>query len=67
VIDSEVQKFVTEQYDRARSLLKDHHAALATLAQELLKQETVTGNAVKDALAKEPAQPLPAVGAHAAA
>ena len=67
VIDSEVQQFVTEQYDRARSLLKEHHAALATLAQELLKQETVSGSAVKDALAKEPAQASPAVGAHAAA
>ena len=51
VIDSEVQRLVTEQYDRARSLLKEHHAALATLAQELLKQETVSGSAVKEALA----------------
>jgi len=67
VIDSEVQRFITEQYDRARSLLKEHHAALATLAQELLKQETVSGSAVKDALAKEPGQASPALGAHAAA
>jgi cell division protease FtsH len=50
VIDTEVQRLVTEQYERAQSLLKDHHAALETLAQQLLKQETVSGSVVKEAL-----------------
>jgi cell division protease FtsH len=50
VIDGEVQRFVTEQYERAQALLKDHHAALKILAQQLLKQETVSGNVVKKAL-----------------
>jgi cell division protease FtsH len=53
VIDSEVQRLVTEQYDRAQALLKDHRAALETLAQQLLKQETVSGDDVKEALEKE--------------
>jgi cell division protease FtsH len=50
VIDGEVQRFVTEQYERAQTLLKDHHAALEILAQQLLKQETVSGTTVKEAL-----------------
>ena len=50
VIDTEVQRLVTEQYNRAQALLKDHHAAHTILAQQLLKQETVSGNDVKEAL-----------------
>ena len=50
VIDSEVQRLVTEQYVRAQALLKEHRAAHKTLAQQLLKQETVSGSDVKEAL-----------------
>jgi len=50
VIDGEVQRLVTEQYERAQAALKDHHAALKTLAQQLLKQEAVSGSVVKEAL-----------------
>jgi cell division protease FtsH len=50
VIDTEVQRLVTEQYERAQALLKDHRAAHRTLAQQLLKQETVSGSEVKEAL-----------------
>jgi len=52
LIDGEVQRLVTEQYERAQALLKDHRAALDTLAQQLLKQETVSGSVVKEALEK---------------
>jgi len=51
-IDGEVQRLVTEQLVRAQELLKSHDAALRTVAQQLLKQETVSGSVVKDALAK---------------
>jgi cell division protease FtsH len=54
-IDAEIQRLVTEQYDRAQALLKAHRAALEALTQELLKQETVDGSAVKLALATETA------------
>src|SRR5271157_2224703 len=54
VIDAEVQRLVTEQYERAQALLKDHRAALKTLAQQLLKQETVSGSVVKEALENGP-------------
>jgi cell division protease FtsH len=50
VIDGEVQRLVTEQYERAQALLKEHRAAHKTLAQQLLKQETVSGIDVKEAL-----------------
>jgi cell division protease FtsH len=52
VIDREVQRLVTEQYDRAQNLLREHRDALETLAQLLLKQETADGSAVKAALGK---------------
>ena len=60
VIDTEVQRLVTEQYERAQALLKSHLAALATLAQQLLKQETVSGADVKEALGKSPIPGSPA-------
>jgi len=65
-IDGEVQRFVMEQYDRAQALLKKHHAAHTTLAQQLLKQETVTGNDVQQALAKNPGENSPEETAHLA-
>jgi len=65
-IDGEIQRFVMEQYDRARSLLKKHHAAHTTLAQQLLKQETVAGNDVQEALAKNPGENTPEETAHLA-
>ena len=71
VIDAEVQRLVTEQYERAQALLKSHLAALATLAQQLLKRETVSGNDVKAALenAASPGSPADAaqLSAHAKA
>ena len=60
VIDGEVQRLVTEQYERAQALLKDHLAALTTLAQQLLKQETVSGSDVKEALENSPSPESPA-------
>jgi len=63
VIDTEVQRLVTEQYDRAQALMKDRHTALKTLAQQLLKQETVSGSVVKEALEKSPNPGSPADGA----
>jgi len=63
MIDGEVQRLVTEQYERAQALLKDHHAALKTLAQQLLKQETVSGSVVKEALENTPSEDSPAEGA----
>jgi len=61
VIDGEVQRLVTEQYERAQALLKEHRAAHKTLAQQLLKQETVSGSDVKEALEND-RSPVPVAG-----
>jgi ATP-dependent Zn protease len=60
-IDAEVTRLVTEQCERTQVLLKDHDAALETLAQQLVKQETVSGGAVKEAL-KRSTGPGPITG-----
>jgi len=50
-IDREVQRLVTEQYQRAQTLLQQHHGALEVLAKQLLEHETADASAVRDALA----------------
>jgi cell division protease FtsH len=51
-IDCEVQRIVTEQYERAQTLLKEHQTALKLLAAQLLEHETVEGSAVQGALSQ---------------
>jgi len=58
LIDSEVKDLVTGQFERARTVLQENRAALETLSQELLSQETLDGSAVQTAL--EAAKSLPA-------
>ena len=41
---------VAEQYEGVQALLRNHLTALTTLSQQLLKQETVSGSDVKEAL-----------------
>ena len=56
LIDEEVKRITTEQYERAQQLLKEHRLALETLTQQLLKTETVDGEAVKQSLVSEQAK-----------
>ena len=51
-IDKEVQRLVTEQYERAQTLLLKHQTALTSLAKQLLEHETVEGSAVQAALSE---------------
>lgn len=51
LIDSEVKRIVTEQVERAQSLLTQHRPALELLTEELLRCETVDGSAVAAAIA----------------
>ena len=53
IIDEEVQRIITEEYNRAQTLLRDHRAALETVTQQLLKTETIDGIVVKQALASK--------------
>ena len=50
IIDEEVQRIVTEQYERAKGLLADHRLALDSLTVALIERETLEGSAVKQAL-----------------
>jgi len=49
-IDAEVQRIVSEQYERAQTLLTEHRAALESLTRQLLQRESLDGSAVKQAL-----------------
>jgi cell division protease FtsH len=59
MIDDEVRRIVREQFERAQVLLKEHRDALDTLAQQLLKQETVDGSAVRLAMGLTPCSSRP--------
>jgi cell division protease FtsH len=50
IIDEEVQRMITEQYQRAQALLNEHRSALERLTRQLLETETVDGAAVEHSL-----------------
>ena len=45
-IDKEIKRIVTENYDRARAILKEKRPALLRLAEELLTREVLSGTQV---------------------
>ena len=49
-IDAEIRKIIDSQYERATDILKEHDAALVTLAEALLVHETLEGVHVKEIL-----------------
>ena len=49
-IDAEIRKIIDTQYERATDILKEHDAALVTLAEALLEHETLEGVHVKEIL-----------------
>jgi cell division protease FtsH len=53
-IDHEVKRFVTGQYDRARTLLEQHKASLEKIAAELLTREVLDGEQVRRIVAGLP-------------
>jgi cell division protease FtsH len=69
-IDQEVKRFVTENYERARTVLTEHKASLERVAKELLVREVLDGEQVRrivsglpledGAAAPPPATPAPA-------
>ena len=65
-IDQEIKRIVTENYDRARSILQDKKPELLRIAEELLIREVlygeqvtrlVSGLALEEPLVVEPATP----------
>jgi cell division protease FtsH len=53
-IDAEIRRIVGEQSARAEALLEAHRGALAGLAADLLKAESLDGSAVREALGTAP-------------
>jgi cell division protease FtsH len=54
-IDSEIQRIVDTQFNRAQQLLVEHRTALDVLMTDLLKAETLDGSVVRLALERSPA------------
>jgi cell division protease FtsH len=52
-IDQELKRFITTNYDRARSLLEKHRVALDRLAEELLAREVLDADQVRRIVAGE--------------
>jgi cell division protease FtsH len=59
LIDKEIQRIITEQYDRAQQLLTDHLPIMHDLARKLLEVENLDGSEVRKALGKPEAEPQP--------
>jgi cell division protease FtsH len=51
VIDKEIQRTITEQYNRAQEILRAHQPALDALAKQLLEHETIDASAIRQILA----------------
>ena len=60
-IDQEVKRIVTENYDRARSVLEEKKSELLQIAEELLTREVLTGEQVERIISGLPlAEPVEA-------
>ena len=62
-IDQEIKRIVTENYDRARAILKEKKSELLKIAEELLIREVLSGDEVRriasgEALEERPEEPL---------
>ena len=53
-IDQEVERIVTENYDRARSILEEKKSALLQIAEELLIREVLSGEQVTRIISGQP-------------
>jgi len=56
-IDHEIKRFVTANYERAKSYLQDHRVALDKIAEELLAREVLDADQVRKIVAGEPLEP----------
>jgi cell division protease FtsH len=57
-IDHEIKRFVTANYERAKSFLEDHRVALDKIAEELLAREVLDADQVRKIVAGEPLEPV---------
>ncbi len=67
LIDKEIKRIVTDNYERARSVLTAHQGALVSMAEELLIREVLDGEQVRRMAAGLPLDELPVAAAAVAA
>ena len=67
LIDKEIKRIVTDNYERARSVLTAHQGALVSMAEELLIREVLDAEQVKRLAAGLPLGERPVAAAAAAA
>ena len=67
LIDQEIKKIVTDNYERARSVLTAHKGVLVSMAEELLVREVLDAGQVKRMAAGLPLDELPVAAAAVAA
>jgi len=49
-IDAEIQRIISEQYERAKAIITEHRSALDKIAEALLEHETIEGRHVLEIL-----------------
>jgi cell division protease FtsH len=54
LIEEEVKRFISDAYDKAKSILEERHDEWDRLAQGLLEYETLTGEEIKRVIRGEP-------------
>ncbi|MEF2280199.1 ATP-dependent zinc metalloprotease FtsH [Deinococcus sp. YIM 134068] len=59
LVDEDVKRILTRAYDRARSLVTEYAAAMHEVADALLSQELITGDVVREAVARTGGNPQP--------
>src|SRR5256885_2312347 len=59
IVDTELKRILSEAYERARTIVTDHRAALDRLASALLERETLDRDEVELVVAGRPLPPVP--------
>ncbi|GGO35079.1 ATP-dependent zinc metalloprotease FtsH [Deinococcus humi] len=61
LVDEDVKRILNHAFERARDLVTEYKAAMHEVAEALLTQELITGDVVRDAVAKisNPQMPMP--------
>ncbi|BDP40563.1 ATP-dependent zinc metalloprotease FtsH [Deinococcus aetherius] len=59
LVDEDVKRILTRAYDRARSLVTEYSGAMHEVADALLTQELITGDVVRDSVARATNNPQP--------
>ncbi|CAM3425387.1 ATP-dependent zinc metalloprotease FtsH [Deinococcus saxicola] len=61
LVDEDVKRILNHAFDRARDLVVEYKAAMHEVAEALLTQELITGDVVREAVAKisNPQMPMP--------